>query len=75
MGVYFHDDPVYGLNVHPEQENVFLTACDNGKVQLWDARNTSAGILFIYNFYYMLSYVMFIVSLINIYHCDLNHHH
>ncbi|KXJ17739.1 DDB1- and CUL4-associated factor 5 [Exaiptasia diaphana] len=41
LGFYFHDHPVYGLNVHPDQENIFLTACDNGKVLLWDARNAS----------------------------------
>lgn len=36
--MYYHDDPVYGLNIHPEDNNVFLTASDDGKVMLWDIR-------------------------------------
>ena len=36
--MYYHDDPVYGLSVHPEDSNVFLTASDDGKVLLWDIR-------------------------------------
>lgn len=36
--MYYHDDPVYGLNIHPEDNNVFLTASDDGKVLLWDIR-------------------------------------
>ena len=38
--MYYHDDPVYGLHVHPENSNVFLTASDDGKVLLWDNRNS-----------------------------------
>ena len=41
VGLYFHDDPVYGLSVHPEDNNVFLTACDDGNVLLWDARTAT----------------------------------
>lgn len=40
IGTYYHDDPVYGLNVHPEDSNVFLTASDDGKVLLWDIRSS-----------------------------------
>ena len=39
--MYYHDDPVYGLHVHPEDSNVFLTASDDGKVLLWDIRASS----------------------------------
>ena len=38
--MYYHDDPVYGVNVHPEDSNVFLTASDDGKVLLWDIRTS-----------------------------------
>lgn len=38
--MYYHDDPVYGLNIHPEDNNVFLTASDDGKVMLWDIRTS-----------------------------------
>lgn len=41
VGMYYHDDPVYGLHVHPEDSNVFLTASDDGKVLLWDIRASS----------------------------------
>ena len=40
IGMYYHDDPVYGLNIHPEDNNVFLTASDDGKVMLWDIRTS-----------------------------------
>ncbi|KAL9953099.1 hypothetical protein ACROYT_G040459 [Oculina patagonica] len=40
VGMYYHDDPVYGLNIHPEDNNVFLTASDDGKVMLWDIRTS-----------------------------------
>ena len=40
IGMYYHDDPVYGINVHPEDNNVFLTASDDGKVMLWDIRTS-----------------------------------
>lgn len=40
IGTYYHDDPVYGLNIHPEDNNVFLTASDDGKVMLWDIRTS-----------------------------------
>lgn len=38
--MYYHNDPVYGVNVHPEDSNVFLTASDDGKVLLWDIRTS-----------------------------------
>ena len=40
IGTYYHDDQVYGLNIHPEDNNVFLTASDDGKVMLWDIRTS-----------------------------------
>ena len=41
--MYYHDDPVYGLNVHPEDSNVFVTASDDGRVSLWDIRASSSS--------------------------------
>lgn len=43
VGMYYHDDPVYGLNVHPEDNDVFLTASDDGRVSLWDIRASSSS--------------------------------
>ncbi|XP_032237224.2 DDB1- and CUL4-associated factor 5 isoform X2 [Nematostella vectensis] len=42
VGVFIHDDPVYCLNIHPE-DNVFLTACENGKVLMWDVRTPTGS--------------------------------
>jgi len=36
---YFpHEEPVYGLSVHPANHNLFLTACSDGRVLLYDTR-------------------------------------
>jgi len=36
---YFpHEEPVYGLSVHPDNHNLFLTACSDGRVLLYDTR-------------------------------------
>jgi len=36
---YFpHEEPVYGLSVHPTNHNLFLTACSDGRVLLYDLR-------------------------------------
>ena len=52
--MYYHDDPVYGLNVHPEDNNVFLTASDDGKVMLWDIRTSPvSGKVLIYIVLYL----------------------
>jgi len=33
-----HEEPVYGLSVHPANHNLFLTACSDGRVLLYDMR-------------------------------------
>jgi len=33
-----HEDAVYGLAVDPINENVFASACDDGKVHIYDLR-------------------------------------
>lgn len=54
VGMYYHDDPVYGLHVHPENSNVFLTASDDGKVLLWDIRTSC------FNGMFTLSFVIYL---------------
>lgn len=50
VSMYYHDDPVYGLHVHPENSNVFLTASDDGKVLLWDIRTSCLNGMLILSF-------------------------
>ena len=58
VSMYYHDDPVYGLHVHPENSNVFLTASDDGKVLLWDIRTSCLnGMLII-----LLSFIIYLFS-------------
>ncbi len=33
-----HEEPVNGLSVHPEQPNLFLTACSDGRILMYDMR-------------------------------------
>ena len=35
---YRHEEPVYGLSVNPVNNNIFLTACSDGRVLLYDLR-------------------------------------
>ncbi|KFM76065.1 DDB1- and CUL4-associated factor 5, partial [Stegodyphus mimosarum] len=41
LDVFIHDEAVYGLSVDPVNENVFASACDDGRVLIWDIRQTS----------------------------------
>ncbi|XP_078590919.1 uncharacterized protein LOC144870514 [Branchiostoma floridae x Branchiostoma japonicum] len=36
--VFRHEDAVYGLSVDPNNDNVFASACDDGRVLIWDIR-------------------------------------
>lgn len=38
LDVFRHEEPVYGLSVHPSNSNIFLTACSDGRVMLFDLR-------------------------------------
>lgn len=38
VDVYILDEAVYSINVHPDTDRIFLTACEDGLVQLWDMR-------------------------------------
>ena len=41
LDVFRHEEPVYGLSVHPSNSNIFLTACSDGRVMLFDLRARS----------------------------------
>ncbi|KAK3093824.1 hypothetical protein FSP39_020659 [Pinctada imbricata] len=38
MDVFMHDDAVYGLSVDPSNDNVFASACDDGRILIYDIR-------------------------------------
>ena len=38
LDVFRHEEPVYGLSVHPSNSNIFLTACSDGRVLMFDLR-------------------------------------
>lgn len=40
LDVFLHDEAVYGLSVDPINENIFVSACDDGRVLIWDIRQT-----------------------------------
>ena len=39
VDVFKHEEPVYGVSVHPADKNLFLTACSDGRVLLHDMRS------------------------------------
>ncbi|XP_063977843.1 DDB1- and CUL4-associated factor 5 [Diachasmimorpha longicaudata] len=38
VDVFLHDKPVYGLSIHPSNDDVFSSACDDGRVLIYDVR-------------------------------------
>ena len=38
LDYFLHEEPVYGLSVHPSNSDLFVTACSDGRVQLFDMR-------------------------------------
>ncbi|XP_070578975.1 DDB1- and CUL4-associated factor 5-like [Ptychodera flava] len=41
LDVFLHEDTVYGLSVDPTNDNVYASACDDGRVLIWDIRERS----------------------------------
>lgn len=38
LDVILHNDAIYGLSIDPLNDNVFASACDDGRVCIWDIR-------------------------------------
>ena len=38
LDYFLHEQPVYGLSVDPINDNVFASACDDGRVLIYDIR-------------------------------------
>ncbi|XP_012286907.1 DDB1- and CUL4-associated factor 5 isoform X2 [Orussus abietinus] len=41
LDYFLHEKPVYGLSIHPTNDNVFASACDDGRVLIYDIRGSS----------------------------------
>ncbi|XP_031786381.1 DDB1- and CUL4-associated factor 5 isoform X1 [Nasonia vitripennis] len=41
LNFFRHEKPVYGLSVHPHNDNVFSSACDDGRVLIYDIRGSA----------------------------------
>lgn len=41
--VFSHEDAVYGLSPDPTNPSVFATACDDGRVLIYDTRDSCGG--------------------------------
>ncbi|CAL1684031.1 unnamed protein product [Lasius platythorax] len=41
LNFFLHEKPVYGLSIHPHNDDVFASACDDGRVLIYDIRSTS----------------------------------
>ncbi|XP_011704608.1 PREDICTED: DDB1- and CUL4-associated factor 5 [Wasmannia auropunctata] len=42
LNIFLHEKPVYGLSVHPHNDDVFASACDDGRVLVYDIRSNNA---------------------------------
>ena len=40
--VFNHEDAVYGLSVDPLNDNVFASACDDGRILIYDIREPAS---------------------------------
>ncbi|MEE6491833.1 hypothetical protein FKM82_016395 [Ascaphus truei] len=43
LDVFAHEEAVYGLSVSPVNDNVFASSSDDGRVLIWDIRESSQG--------------------------------
>ncbi|XP_063295239.1 DDB1- and CUL4-associated factor 5 [Pelobates fuscus] len=43
LDVFLHEEAVYGLSVSPVNDNVFASSSDDGRVLIWDIRESQQG--------------------------------
>ncbi|KAJ8683820.1 hypothetical protein QAD02_019612 [Eretmocerus hayati] len=41
LNFFRHEKPVYGLSVHPQNDHVFASACDDGRILVYDTRGSA----------------------------------
>lgn len=42
LDVYLHEEAVYGLSADPNNDNIFASACDDGRVLIYDTREPAS---------------------------------
>lgn len=57
--VFSHDDAVYGLSPDPSNPNMFASACDDGKVLIFDVRDSSGDPFVLANYTSSMHSVMY----------------
>ena len=55
-----HEDAVYGLAVDPINEDVFASACDDGKVHIYDLRAPASEGWHSYSLPFVTELLMFV---------------
>ncbi|XP_076318267.1 DDB1- and CUL4-associated factor 5-like [Tachypleus tridentatus] len=43
LDIFSHEDAVYGISVEPTNDCVFATACNDGRILIWDSREPSSS--------------------------------
>ncbi|XP_029164290.1 DDB1- and CUL4-associated factor 5 isoform X2 [Nylanderia fulva] len=41
LNFFLHEKPVYGLSIHPHNDDIFASACDDGRVLIYDIRTST----------------------------------
>jgi WD repeat-containing protein 22 len=41
LDYFLHEEPVYGISVHPLNPDLFVTACSDGRLLLYDMRQVN----------------------------------
>lgn len=42
LDVFLHEEAVYGLSADPVNDNVFASACDDGRILIYDTRGPAS---------------------------------
>ena len=50
LDYFLHEEPVYGVSVHPLNANIFVTACSDGRLLLYDMRQDGHDFCLVHNF-------------------------
>ena len=40
--VFMHEDAVYSISVHPQNDEVFASACNDGRILIYDKREPAS---------------------------------
>jgi hypothetical protein len=44
LDYFLHEEPVYGISVHPLNPDLFVTACSDGRLLLYDMRQVNINL-------------------------------